>query len=112
VADAVIEMDLSANAKLLPSVLRPKGSVIIYGTGPEATIPAAFCLVNGIRLQFSLVYELDAAERAEAIEAITDGLAGGTLRHRIAAPTFALSDIAAAHEAVECGSLGNVVVTL
>jgi len=111
-ADAVIEMDLSANAKLLPSVLRPKGSVIIYGTGPEAKIPAAFCLVNGIRLQFFLVYELDAAERMEAIDAITDGLASGALRHRIVAPTFALSDIAAAHEAVERGSLGNVVVTL
>jgi NADPH2:quinone reductase len=111
-ADAVIEMDLSANAKLLPSVLRPKGSVIIYGTGPEATIPAAFCLVNGIRLQFFLVYELDAAERMEAIEAITDGLANGALRHRIVAPIFALSDIAAAHEAVERGSLGNVLVTL
>jgi NADPH2:quinone reductase len=111
-ADAVIEMDLTANAKLLPSVLRPKGSVIVYGTGPEATIPAAFCLVNGIRLQFLLVYELDTVERAAALEAITDGLTRGTLRHRIAAPTFALPDIAAAHEAVERGSVGNVVVTL
>ncbi len=38
--DAVIEMDIAANAKLLPGVLRPKGSVIIYGTGAaEATIP-------------------------------------------------------------------------
>ena len=36
--DAVIEMDLAANAKLIPAVLRPKGSVIIYGTGPEATL--------------------------------------------------------------------------
>ncbi len=55
--DAMIEMDLTANAKLIPGVLRPKGSVIIYGTGPDATIPAAFCLVNSIRLQFFLVYE-------------------------------------------------------
>ncbi|MGB8579087.1 MAG: NADPH:quinone reductase, partial [Pseudolabrys sp.] len=52
--DAAIEMDLTANAKLIPSVLRPKGSVIVYGTGPEAMLPAAFCLVNSIRLQFFL----------------------------------------------------------
>jgi NADPH2:quinone reductase len=68
--------------------------------------------VNGIRLQFFLVYELDPTERAAAIEAITDGLARGTLRHRIAAPTFALSNIAAAHEAVERGTIGNVIVSL
>ena len=57
--DAVIEMDLTANAKLIPAVLRPRGSVIVYGTGPEAVLPAAFCLVNTIRLQFFIVYELD-----------------------------------------------------
>jgi NADPH2:quinone reductase len=53
--DAVIELDLTANAKLIPAVLRPKGTVVVYGTGPEAVLPAAFCLVNSIRLQFFLV---------------------------------------------------------
>ena len=76
--DAVIEMDLAANAKLIPGVLRPKGSVIIYGTGGEAALPAPFCLVNSIRLQFFLVYELDAGERARTLAAINDAL--GTAR--------------------------------
>jgi NADPH2:quinone reductase len=109
-ADCVIELDLSANAKLIPSVLRPKGHVIVYGTGPEATIPAAYCLVNSITLTFFLVYELDAAERAAALAGIADGL--NWLKHRIAEPAFGLDDIAAAHEAVERGSVGNVVVRL
>ncbi len=65
--DAVIEMDLAANAKLIPAVLRPKGSVIVYGTGPEAALPAAFCLVNSIHLLFFLVYELNAHERERAV---------------------------------------------
>src|SRR5262249_56146714 len=57
--DAVIELDLAANAHLIPTVLRPKGTVVVYGTGkPEAQLPASFCLVNSIRLQFMLVYEL------------------------------------------------------
>ncbi|MGH6788712.1 MAG: NADPH:quinone reductase, partial [Pseudolabrys sp.] len=51
--DAVIEMDLAANARLIPSVLRPKGSVIVYGTGAaEATLPAQFCLANAIAVRF------------------------------------------------------------
>jgi NADPH:quinone reductase len=108
--DCVIEMDLSANANLIPSVLRPKGRVIVYGTGPEAAIPAGFCLVNSIGLQFLLVYELSPAERAKALAAIGDGLSW--LKHRVAEPAFALNDIASAHEAVERGSLGNVIVKL
>ncbi len=111
--DAVIEMDLAANAKLLPTVLRPKGSVIVYGTTPEATIPAAFCLVNSIRLQFFLVYELDAVERERAVTAVeTRALEQGKLLNRVAQPTFKLVDAVAAHEAVEKGTIGNVVITM
>ena len=111
--DAVIEMDIVANAKLLPGVLRPKGSVIIYGTGgPQAAIPSAFCLTNSIRLQFFLVYELDAAERARAVAGITSALEQGKLANSVAQPVYRLDDIVAAHEAVEKGSIGNVVVRI
>ena len=109
--DVTIEMDLTANAKLIPSVLRPKGSVIVYGTGPEAVLPAAFCLVNSIRLQFFLVYELDAPERERALAAINSALKTGSLLNRIAQPTYSLADTIAAHEAVERGTIGNVIVT-
>jgi len=109
--DAVIEMDLTGNAKLIPNVLRPKGTVIVYGTGPEAVLPAAFCLVNSIRLQFFLVYELDSSERQRAIATLIDALKNGTLLNRVYQPTFSLSDTVAAHEAVERGTVGNVIVT-
>ncbi|HEU4377154.1 MAG TPA: NADPH:quinone reductase [Hyphomicrobiaceae bacterium] len=109
--DSIIEMDLSANAKLIPSVLRPKGSVIVYGTAPEATIPAFFCLSNSVLLQFFLVYQLEAAERERAVAGITQALQAGKLVNRIG-PTFPLADIAAAHEAVERGTIGNVIVTV
>lgn len=110
--DAVIEMDLAANAKLIPQVLRPKGSVVVYGTGPEALIPAAFCLINTVRLQFLLVYELDAGERERALSAINGALGAGTLINRVAQPIYPLAEIAAAHEAVERGTIGNVIVTM
>ncbi len=111
--DAVLEMDLAANAKLIPAVLRPKGSVIVYGTGaPEITLPAAFCLVNSITVQFFLVYELDQSERQHTIDVITRALEAGKLINRVAKPGHKLADIVAAHEAVERGTIGNVIVTM
>lgn len=107
--DAIIEMDLTANAKLIPAVLRSKGSVIIYGTGAEASIPSFFCLSNSILLQFFLVYQLDAEQRERAVAGITQALEAGKLMNRVG-PTFPLADIAAAHEAVERGTIGNVIV--
>jgi NADPH2:quinone reductase len=109
--DAVIEMDLTANAKLIPVVLRPKGSVIVYGTGAEANLPAFFCLINSVRLQFFLVYQLDAQERERAVAGVNRALEQGKLTCRIG-PTFPLTDVAAAHEAVERGTIGNVIVTV
>ncbi len=110
--DAVIEMDLTANAKLIPAVLRPKGSVIVYGTLPEATIPAGVLpgqqhphpVLSGLRA------ERDRARRRRRGD--HRGLKSGRLKNRVAQPTYKLADIVAAHEAVEKGTLGNVVVTL
>ncbi|HEV3185891.1 MAG TPA: NADPH:quinone reductase [Xanthobacteraceae bacterium] len=111
--DAIIELDLAANASLIPAVLRPKGTVVVYGTGkPEAAIPAGFCLVNSIRLQFMLVYELTADERARAIADIGRLLAANALIHNVA-KTLPLADIVAAHQLVESGTaVGNVVMEM
>jgi len=110
--DAVIEMDLAGNAKLIPFVLRPKGSVIVYGTSAAtANLPAFYCLTNSIRVQFFLVYELDTRERERAVAAISRGLEQGKLMNRVG-PTFPLADIVGAHEAVERGTIGNVIVTM
>ena len=111
-ADAMIELDLTANARLIPAVLRPHGTVVVYGTMPEATIPAAFCLVNTITLKFFLVYELTPDERAAAIGEITRAIEENRLVHNVA-KTFPFTEMAAAHEAVESGKVpGNIVVTI
>jgi len=111
--DAVIEVDLAANAKLLPEVMAPNGVVAIYGSGaPEVTVPFPFLLQNTITMKFFLVYEMRAEERMRATQAITEMLARGELIHNVA-QTFGLDDIVAAHEAVESGrAMGNVVVAI
>jgi NADPH2:quinone reductase len=112
-ADAVIEMDLAANAKLLPNVLTPNGVVAIYGgSAGEPAIPFQFLLQNSITLKFFLVYLMPQDLRARATADITQLLERGELIHNVA-QTFDLGDIVAAHEAVEAGkALGNIVVRI
>jgi NADPH:quinone reductase len=110
--ECMIEMDLSANAKLIPAVIRQHGNVVVYGTGFEATIPAGFCLINGITLKFFLIYEISATERNAAIAEITSLLEQNRLLHNVVA-TYPLEQSVAAHEAVESGKVaGNVVIKM
>lgn len=111
--DAVIEMDIAANAKLYPGILHPRCSVVVYGTGSlEATIPSQFLLTNSIAIKYIFVYELTPEERAAAVGAINRMLESKTLINNVAM-TMPLKDIVAAHEAVEQGkATGNVVVII
>lgn len=110
--DAIIEMDIANNAKYIPSVIKPKGNVVIYGTSaPQATIPSGFSILNSTRYQFMLVYEITPAEFQSAIAAINSGFERGALKNRVG-QVFALDDVVAAHEAVERGSFGNVVLKI
>jgi NADPH2:quinone reductase len=111
--DAVVEMDLAANAKIYPTCLHARSEVVVYGTGSaEAQIPAQFLLVNAIAIKFIFVYELNAAERTAAVSTINRMLETKTLKNNVAL-TMPLTDIVAAHEAVEQGkAMGNVVVRL
>jgi NADPH2:quinone reductase len=111
--DAVVEMDLAANAKLYPGLLHARSSVVVYGTGSaEAAIPAQFMLVNAVAIKFVYVYELTAEERTAAVSTITRMLEDQALINNVAL-SLPLGDIVTAHEAVEQGkAMGNVVVTL
>ncbi|MGZ8321610.1 MAG: zinc-binding dehydrogenase [Rhodoplanes sp.] len=111
--DAVIEVDLAANAVLLPKVLRPRGTAVVYGAGrTDARLSLQAFLTSQLVLRFLFVYELTPEEREEAIGAITDALEDNRLRHNVAL-TLPLDEVAAAHEAVESGSVsGKVVITL
>ncbi len=91
--DAIVEVDIAANAKLIPHVLRSHGMVVIYGTGtPKCEIPSMFLLRNAITLKYIYVYELTLQERAAALSAITHALEARTLTSPISASLFRLPD--------------------
>ena len=117
--DAVIDLDLAGNAKFLPGLLRPKGSVVIYGTGnpgigggAEAVVPAQWLLVNAITLKFIFVYELNKEERKSALGTIDQMLTANRLVHNVAT-SVPLAEVAKAHDMVERGgTAGNIIVRL
>jgi NADPH:quinone reductase len=113
--DVVIDMDFASTAALLPhKVLKPHGQVVCYGSNQPGEVAVDFrtLLFESIRLTFFLVYDLTPADRARAVQTLTGLLRAGQLRLAVG-QTFALDDIAAAHEAVEAGRVvGNVVIRL
>jgi len=111
--DAVIEMDISTNAALLPRVLRTHGTLVVYGvTKHEATMPVFWLMRNMITMRFIYVYELEAEDRAGTLDEINTLLRGDKLQHAVAL-RLPLKDIARAHELVEKGAVvGNVVLDI
>ena len=107
-----IEVDFSGNNAWLPEVMADYGLITIYGSSQrEAMVGFGPSILRNIGYRFFIVYNQPAAMRARAVAALTDMLRGKQLQHSIAA-SYPLKDIAAAHEAMESGTVtGNVVVT-
>jgi len=107
-----IEVDFSGNIAWLPQVMADYGLVAIYGSSQrEASVAFGPSILGNIAYRFFIVYNQPLALRARAVADLTDMLRNKALQHCIAA-TYDLNDVAAAHEAVESGTvMGNIVVT-
>lgn len=111
--DAVIEMDLTANAALYPGCVRPGATIVVYGMGAmESTLPTWWFMRNRIVLKFVFIYEIDEEDRAAGLRELDALLREGALQHTVA-QRLPLAEIARAHDLVEQGAvLGNVVLDI
>lgn len=112
--DRIVEVEFGGNLAASAQVLAQGGTIAAYGSmaEPEPRLPFYPLMYRHARLHFLIVYLLAPAERARVLAHLAEALAEGALRHRVAA-RFPLTEVAAAHEAVETGQIvGNVVVTL
>jgi len=111
--DAVVEVDLSRNARFYPAILRPHATAVVYGmSASESTLPSLWLMQNSITLRLFLVYELSTADRAAGIAELTDLLKHGRLIHTVARH-LPLEEIAEAHDMIERGDvIGNVVLDI
>jgi NADPH2:quinone reductase len=111
--DRVIEVDLAANVATSLASVKGEGEIVVYGSSkPEIGLPFFPSIVKNVRVQFFIVYNLNAADRAAALAQLTAWLEQGRLRHVIAS-RFPLDSIVEAHEQVESGrAIGNVVLDI
>jgi NADPH:quinone reductase len=112
--DLIVELAAGANAALDRAVLRPGGTIAIYANdgGAPFELPVRDYMMLNARLQFVLLYTVPPAALAgaardivAAIDSLPAGEDAGLPVHR-----FPLERTADAHDAVEAGVVGKVLV--
>lgn len=108
----VVEVALGANLELDLAVLRPHGSIVTYASeAADPVLPTRRLMTANQRVEYVLVYTLTPSQLAHAVADITSALTDGAL-HQLPTTRFALADVAAAHDAVEAGAVGKVLVDI
>jgi len=114
--DVIVEVNAPANIETDLQVLKPGGTISIYAANPgeSLNIPIRESMTRNVRYQFILTYTVTGGQKQQAVAAISDALAAGALRvgeeHGLPLSRFPLEETAAAHDAVEQGTIGKVVI--
>ncbi|MDZ4658096.1 MAG: NADPH:quinone reductase [Bythopirellula sp.] len=109
--DRVVEVEFGGNlATNLPAV-RIGGTIATYASQavPEPKLPFYDLMYRNIVIRTLVVFQLPAALKAQATCEITGWLNAGQLTHEIG-ERFSLEETAKAHQAVESGVMGKVLV--
>ena len=108
--DRVIELALGANLQLDLDVIAPHAQIVTYAAEPQdPVLPVRACMTANVLLRFVLLYGVPRPALEQAAQDITAALADGALTE-LPVTRFPLAEIAAAHEAVEAGTPGKVLV--
>jgi NADPH2:quinone reductase len=116
--DLIVEVAPTANAELNHAVLRRAGTIAVYATEGDGrlSLPGFALMMANARYQFVLVYTVPVGAKDQAVADVSAALTAGALRvgdeaglpvHR-----FPLAQTAAAHDAVEAGTVGKVLITV
>ena len=116
--DLVVEVAISTNAELNVAVVKPRASVAVYADdgGREFKLAVRDNMIKNVRYQFVLLYTVGDKALAAAVADITLALRAGALPvgesaglplHR-----FSLADTADAHQAVQDGAVGKVLIDI
>jgi NADPH2:quinone reductase len=114
--DLVVEVAISANSQLNIDVVKPRASVASYANdrGGEFTLDVRQNMIKNLRYQFVLLYTVGDAALTAAVEDITLALVDGALpvgeNAGLPLHRFPLAKTAAAHQAVQDGAVGKVLV--
>jgi len=109
--DHIVEVAFGANLSVSAEIIKANGVIATYASDGVSEPPTPFrpFLLKNVTVRFLLVYLVSAEAHARAAREITEHLKAGRLKHSIAR-RFPLSEIAAAHEAMEAGHLNGKAV--
>lgn len=109
--DRFVEVAFGANLPLIERLLKLNGVVATYSSDsvPDPKLPFWPLLMLDATIRLILVYRMDASAHTAAEHAINEALTIGSLTHDIA-QVFDLEHIAKAHELVERGTRGKIIV--
>jgi NADPH2:quinone reductase len=107
----IVEVNLPANLSLDTEVLANGGAVSCYSTPDRAVELSRSLMVLNAHIAFVLVYTIPLEAKLAAVADISQALRDGALT-ALPEHHFTLPQIAAAHDAVEQGAIGKVVVEL
>lgn len=108
--DRIVELALGANLELDLALSGPQTRIVDYAAeAGDPVLPVRACMSANITLRFVLLYGVPRADLRQAAADISRALADGALTE-LPVTTFPLDQVAAAHEAVEAGAVGKVLV--
>ena len=108
--DRIVELALGANLELDLAVSGPQTHIVDYAAeANDPVLPVRACMTANVTLRFVLLYGVPRPALLQGAADITRALADGALTE-LPATRFALEEVAAAHDAVQAGTIGKVLV--
>lgn len=109
--DRVVEVEFGGNLATSLRAVRIGGTIATYASqaNPEPKLPFYDIMYRNLVIRTLVVFQLPASLKAQATCEITGWLNEGKLSHEIG-EQFPLGETIAAHQAVENGTLGKVLV--
>ncbi len=110
--DRIVELALGANLELDLAVSGPQTHIVDYAAEPEdPVLPVRKCMNANVAIRFILLYGVPADALDLAAADIAAALRAGALTE-LPVTRFGLDEVARAHQAVEAGTLGKVVLEI
>jgi NADPH2:quinone reductase len=108
--DRIVEVALTTNLDLDVRVMAENASIVCYATeDTDPVVPSGRLLFANTNLRYVLVYRMPASAMAAAVTEVT---AAAPDLVPLPFHRFPLEEIAAAHDAVEAGAVGKVLVDI
>jgi len=111
--DRIVEVEFGGNIEISLQILKSRGVISSYASmlEPEPQIPFYQFAYKNITLHNVVVFEMAEILKKSGLCDINRWMESGELTHNIFT-TYNLEDVVAAHEAVEAGPLGKVILEI